>query len=62
MQLPAILEKVMPNDPMEIMDLAVRYKRKLRQAEGLYQAVWAIWALAYGLCWMVCLSILAFIY
>lgn len=55
---PAILEKVMLDDAMEVTYLAWRYKRKLRQAEGIYQAVWAVWALSYGLCWMVCHSCL----
>lgn len=43
----------MGEESWQAEELSGRYKRKLRQAEGLYQAVWAVWALAYGLCWMV---------
>lgn len=43
----------MPDDSPEVDVLTSRYARKLRQAEGIYQAVWAMWALAYGLCWAV---------
>lgn len=47
------LEAILPDGAEEVDVLALQYKRKLRQAEGLYQAVWAVWALAYGVCWLI---------
>lgn len=49
----ARLEAILPDDDPQLDQLTLRYTRKLRQSEGIYQAVWAVWALAYGVCWMV---------